>query len=197
MRIDAVILAAGLSSRMGRNKLLLPYKGKALLRHVLDLALRLKEEGVFSSVILVSRAQTLAEICVPPVVTVVENPNPARGKASSLRLGLAQAGGDGFLFLQGDQPLLNPETIAKILAKAGPDNIVVPVYNGAPCSPVFFPALFKSELLRAGGDQSGPLVRDRHKDACLEVSIADPAPLWNVNTPEDYQALLDGDFSAF
>ena len=37
MRIDGIIMASGLSARMGTNKLLLPYKGKAPLQHVLDL----------------------------------------------------------------------------------------------------------------------------------------------------------------
>lgn len=195
MRIDAIILAAGLSTRMGRNKLLLPFRGKPILQHVIDLAAALHVGGLVSGVILVSRAATLAGVRTPPSFRVLENPDPARGKSSSLHLGLAEARGDGFLFLQGDQPLLDPETVSLILSKANPETIVVPVHGGAPSSPVFFPSRFKADLLRARGDKGGPDVRDRHAGARLDVQIPDPAPLWNVNTEKEYQALLRGDFS--
>lgn len=191
MRTDAIILAAGLSRRMGDNKLLLPYKGKALLQHAVDLVAALPVH----SRCLVSRAETLAGVRVPEDFRVVVNHAPELGQALSLRLGLEAAEGEGFLFFQGDQPLLDADTVLSLLALARPDRIVLPRHAGVPGNPVFFPAGLKAELLAVEGDRGGREVRDRHAAACVYLETPSPAPLWDVDTPEKYRDLLTGNLN--
>lgn len=186
MRIDAIILAAGLSRRMGRNKLLLPFRGKPLLLHALDLALSLP----LASVILVSRQETLRGLSLPPGLRVLANPRPEEGQSSSVRLGLDAAAGDGYLFFMADQPLLDKAAVSAVLALADPGTIVVPRHAGRPGNPVFFPALFRDELLATRGDAGGRLVRTRHPEACRYAEVACPDALADIDTPEHYRRLL-------
>lgn len=188
MKIDAIILAAGLSSRMGANKLLLPYAGKPILQHVIDLVAALP----FYSRTLVSRAESLAGVAIPKGFRCLINPTPEAGQSASMRLGLEAAAGDGYLFFQGDQPLLDAETVKAVLALADGGSIVVPRHAGRPGNPVFFPARLKSELMAVKGDRGGRSVRDAHAMSCRYVDIARPAPLWDVDSPEKYEILLSG-----
>lgn len=190
MNIDAIILAAGLSTRMGCNKLLLPYKGKAILQHTIDLVAALP----FHSYTLVSREETLAGLRLPAKFRALLNPAPESGQSSSMRLGLAQAGGDGFIFFQGDQPLLDEATVRSVLALADENSIVVPRHGAVPGNPVFFPGKLKAELMAVEGDRGGRSVRDRHAGICKYVDVPSPAPMWDVDTREKYEILLSGEF---
>lgn len=186
MHIDGIILAAGLSARMGTNKLLLPFGGKPLLQHAIDLAASLP----LASISLVSREETLAGVSIPQGVRVLVNPEPARGQSGSMRLGLNGAKGEGYLFFQADQPLLDAATVLSLLGLAKADNIVLPGYRGIPGNPVYFAAKYRDELLAVQGDAGGRAVRDRHKEHCLIVELSSPAPLLDIDSPEDYARLL-------
>lgn len=186
MNIDGIILAAGLSSRMGTNKLLLPFQGRPILQHVIDLAAALP----LCSRVLVTREQTLAAVSVPSGFSVVINPEPGRGQSSSMRLGLERAEGEGYLFFQGDQPLLDAGTVNSVIALADSDSIVVPVYEGTPGNPAFFAARFRDELMAVSGDRGGRSVRDRHFNLCRQVKVTSPWPMWDVDTREKYDAML-------
>ena len=77
-----------------------------------------------------------------------------------------------------------------LLERASPEHIVVPRAGGRPASPVFFPARFRAELLQRRGDEGGRGVRDAHPEACLQVEMPDPRILADIDTPEQYEALL-------
>jgi len=90
--ISAILLAAGLSRRMGsQDKLLLEYKGKALIEHAVSLldSLPCREK------ILVAGSQHIETIHLPTGVVPVVNNNPQVGQSESLRLGIATATGQG------------------------------------------------------------------------------------------------------
>lgn len=188
MRIDGIILAAGLSSRMGCNKLLLPYKGKALLQYTLDIAADLP----LARRILVTTAATAAGVCIPTGMQVLYNTRPEEGQSSSLRLGLAQADGDGYLFFTADQPLLDKTVVERISAAAGPEHIVVPRCRGRLGNPVFFPALCRSALNALRGDTGGRVVREIFAARCVYIDIANEAALLDVDTYTEYTALCAG-----
>lgn len=185
MRIDGIILAAGLSSRMGANKLRLPFQGRPLLQHAIDLVAELP----LASRILVTRGESAEGMEVPAGFHLVFNEAPETGQSSSLRLGLSRANGDAYLFFVGDQPLLSREVVERILEHAGAGRIVVPRHNGRPGNPVLFPAAFRDELLAVTGDRAGRAVREAHAGTCLYVEIEDSNALRDVDTPEDYEAL--------
>lgn len=191
--ISAIILAAGLSRRMGRNKLLLPFRGKSLVAWVLSLAVGFS----FHEIILVSVPATLDVLQsrneIPDGVKVLVNSTPERGQSASLRIGVESAGGDAYLFFTGDQPLLDRDTIAALLAKDTPGHIVVPTSVHGPCSPALFCATFRDFLLAVEGDAGGRGVREKFPELCIYVNVPNPSLLMDIDTPGQYRRLLEFD----
>ncbi len=192
MKIHGIISAAGFARRMGANKLLLPFKGKALARHVIDLALSLP----LASVVLVSTEETARGLDIPPGVRLVINAQPEAGQSLSMRLGLlavkeTERPGEegGRLFFAADQPLLDAAAVLAVLAEADSEHIIAPAHAGRPGNPVFFPAKFDEELLAVRGDTGGRAVRERHPESLRLVEVQEEA-LRDVDEPEHYALLL-------
>lgn len=192
-RVTVTILAAGLSRRMGgADKLLLPFRGKPLLAHTLDLAAELP----FARRIVVTTAARLQAVPPPKGVDAVINPHPERGQSSSVRLGMAAApDAQAYLFLTADQPLLDAAVVRMLVEEAAPGYITYPAVNGKPAGPALFPALLREELLALEGDAGGRTVRAAHPALCRAVEM--PAPLFfDIDTPEAYRELLEGSFGS-
>lgn len=188
--VTAILLAAGQSSRMGQgvDKLALPYGGRTLLERAAELLCALPVEQK----ILVATPLRLEALRLPAAILARANPHPERGQSESLRLGLAAATEESYLFLTADQPLLDVATVRWLLELADGTSIVYPTVAGKPRSPVLFPARFRQELLAGKGDQGGRQVRAAHPRSCLALEAEDPAPFWDIDTPEDYKILLNG-----
>ncbi|MCL2562904.1 MAG: NTP transferase domain-containing protein [Oscillospiraceae bacterium] len=178
----AIILAAGLSSRMGAQKLLLPVGGKPMLQHGLDLV----ESMDFTRCVLVTTPEVASGVGTGAEIVI--NPAPEAGQSGSVRLGvLAAAPGDSLLFLTGDQPFLDAATLAAILAADDGESIVYPVGpDGMPRSPVLFGAKFREELLSLQGDEGGRQIRRRYPAACRAVRVTDERVLADIDTPREY-----------
>lgn len=190
LRVSAILLAAGFSRRMGTgtDKLLLPFRGKSLLAHAADLLGQLS----CTERLLVSTPERLAALLLPPGVAAIPNRHPERGQSESLRLGVQNATGQSYLFLPADQPCLDVATVEWLLthAAANPDKIVYPSLEGKPCNPVVFPARFRAQLLRQQGDVGGRAVRAAHPQDCVAIKAKHSLCFLDIDTPEDYQALL-------
>jgi molybdenum cofactor cytidylyltransferase len=135
-RSQAIVLAAGAARRFGGRKLAAPLLGTPLLGHVLAAA---RAAGLGDAVVVVGHdADEIHAGVTWRGEHLVTNPEPDRGLSSSLRIGLASLGPDvdAALILLGDQPLVDPAVIRRLLAEpldaARP--IVVPRYrdDGAP-----------------------------------------------------------------
>ena len=182
----AIILAAGLSRRMGEAKLLLPIDGAPMLQRTLDLTAAFP----FARTILVTVPHVAR--AVKTAARVIINDAPETGQSGSLRLGvLAAKPGESLLFLTGDQPLLDRETLSRILEADDGQSIVYPeTAEGLPCSPTLFAPYFREALLALTGDTGGRQLRNRYRDACRAVQVPDEKVLMDVDTPEAYQAVL-------
>ena len=172
MKITAIILAGGLSRRMGRNKLNLFVEGEPMLQRVFDTAL----SAGFHEIILV-RGEGTKSPSMPanaPDVPYEEilNLEQEKGIAFSIKLGLSVSDplADGFVFLMADQPFLSKETleILKERFQACPRHIIQPVYGTRPGGPVFFPASLKEDLSMLTGDTGGRQVMARHPELVLQ-----------------------------
>ena len=94
--LNAIVLAAGSSRRMGKNKLLLPYKGRPLLAYVVGNILAAK----LGSVIVVTghEAELIGEALKGLPVKLVHNPRYEEGMTSSIQTGVAAAAdGEGYM----------------------------------------------------------------------------------------------------
>ena len=138
MRVSAVILAAGKSSRFGggRDKLLAEWQGRTLIELVITAATRAKLAGTVTEVIVVAAADAprVKSIAVADSCRVIHPSDPTGGISASLRAGIAALapGAEGAVILLGDQPMVRPEVITAVIKAAdeSPQALVRAHYRG-------------------------------------------------------------------
>lgn len=188
LKISAVIMASGSSTRMGENKLFLDYQGKTFLEHTLNLTNKL----AFFERILVISPENLQRLERHKNLKIIQNTEAKKGQSASVRLGTKAATGEGYLYLTVDQPLLNQALLESLFPAYSKETIVFPVDRlGAPCSPVFFGEKFRSDLLKVTGDSGGRAVRNNHPEAWREIQVKASECLIDIDTPEEYKKLID------
>lgn len=190
----AVILAAGLSSRMGRCKALLTCRGVSFLRGLCD---RLSAAGIEDRWVVLGPASTAARDTLPadwPDARVLFNPAPERGMLSSLHLAL-QALPPAIAWLlvaPVDHPAVRTETLRLLVqaADAAPGNaIVLPRSDQRRGHPVVFGRALFPELLALPADQGAREVVRRDPARVREIAVEDPGVWRDVDTPADYEEL--------
>ena len=191
-----VILAAGASSRMGRDKALLPWRGGTFL----SAAIRALQP-VTDLVIVVTGANggELAPVVNANAGFMVTNPNPERGQFSSLQTGLQEVlnrGRDAAIVTLVDRPPPGVATIAQIknefLAAGNGTWAVVPEYLGKHGHPIVIGREMIGAFLDAPVSNSAREVEHSQQNHVLYLPVADPLVAANVDTPEDFEKLTSG-----
>ena len=190
-RIGGVVLAAGLSSRMGRNKLAIEIDGKPLVRHAVEAAL----DGGLDPVLVVTGhdREAIERACVGLAVTFVHNENFAHGLSTSLRRGIeALPGGcDGAMVILGDMPDVTADLVGNVRAGFDPAKgraICVATAKGHHGHPVLWARKFFPEITALQGDMGARTLMDRHADEICEIPASGDAPLTDIDTPADLAA---------
>jgi len=198
--IPGLILAAGLSSRMGRPKALLPAgSGGPSFVHRLSSALL---EGGVADVIVVGRADDSAlRLEVERLgtgVRYVVNPRADEGQLSSVLAGLNAAdrpGVHGVLVAPVDAPLVQPATVRALLtafaARHAP--IVRATYRGRHGHPVVFGRVVFDALRHADPSLGAKSVVRSHAADAVDVEVDDPAVVHDIDRPDDYVRVFKGD----
>jgi molybdenum cofactor cytidylyltransferase len=192
------VLAAGLGRRFGGTKLLVTFRGRPLVSHVLEAAAAARDRGLLASVhaVVAEGDAAIAKLAASAGAAVVTNPEPGRGLSSSLKLGLAALPPDldAVLVLLGDQPLVRPGVMEALVNawRQGELSVVRPRYASAPDAPGH-PVLIARRLwpLAAGleGDSGfGSLCAPDAPDVML-LDVPGDNP--DVDTPADLLALKD------
>jgi CTP:molybdopterin cytidylyltransferase MocA/xanthine/CO dehydrogenase XdhC/CoxF family maturation factor len=187
LRIGGVILAAGLSRRMGRNKLLAELNGKPLLRHAGEAALASRLDPVI--VVTGHEEANIRKALSGLNVGFIHNPRFAEGLSSSLQAGVRALPGDcdGALVLLGDMPGITPELIDRTVAAFDPAQgraICVAARGGKRGHPVLWGRQFFGEIENLGGDAGAQVLMARHAAQIGEVEAMDDAPFSDIDTPE-------------
>jgi len=146
MNFAVVLLAAGASSRMGRPKLLLSWRGTSVLAHLLGLWRELGAEQI-AVVTAPANEPVAAELARAGDLErdCIINPKPERGMMSSIRCAAEWPGWktdlSHFLLTLGDQPHVQTSTLRSLLdfAVAHPGRVCQPARGGRPRHPVLFP----------------------------------------------------------
>ncbi len=192
--VGAIILAAGKAVRMGRIKQLLPWKGKPLLWHVAQAAL---SEGLEEVIIIIgAEGEQIREPLNDLNVRFVENPDWELGQSTSLQVGLRalspQIG--AAIFLLADQPQVSPTLIRSLIEKHATTlaPIIAPIVDGKRGNPVLFDRRVFNELMSIHGDTGGRELFSRYPVEWLEWH--DARVLLDIDTEEDYQRLLNGEY---
>lgn len=187
--IDAIIMAAGLSRRMGEPKLLLPFGQTTLLDYFLE---RFPYD-LFRDVFLVYGDERVAEIGRGYGVKLIVNPTPEQGQGSSIKYGTEQSQArDGMLFTVADQPFLGRRIITSLVEafSKAPSKIIRPQHAGKPQNPVIFPRFCQNDLQNIVGDKGGRAVIAQYPDALELIEFTDGRCFKDVDCREDYTLLL-------
>ena len=184
-QIGCVIMASGLGKRFGGNKLMADFHGKPMIQRALDAT-----AGLFSKRVVVTRHESVVQLCREQNVDVVLHDLPHRN--DTVRLGLEALGDlDACMFLPGDQPLLRRETVARLLHswQQNPESIIRPIHEDTEGSPVLFPAWAIPELKNLPEGKGGGVVMKNHPHEILHVPISDPFELADADTQETLELL--------
>lgn len=187
-----IILAAGMSRRFGRNKLLTGFNGRPLA----DWTFKAVEAAGCEpgAVTVVWHDPSVAVLSEAYGYNTCYNAAPEEGQSASVRLGIDASGAAGaYLFLTADQPLLSGQTIAGMLSAfpLGKGKIMMASWQGKVGNPVIFDARFKSELLGLTGDTGGRRIIKLHPEAAVQYEVGFAEELMDVDHVEDLEHLSD------
>jgi molybdenum cofactor cytidylyltransferase len=193
--IAGLILAAGESRRMGRDKALLTYHGRTFLATIIN---NLGAAGVDKfTVVLGHHAETIQHAVNLAAVRVVVNHDYQRGQTSSLQLGLAAAAADSpeaVILCLVDHPAISTEVIANLIERFESTRppVLIPTYKGQRGHPVVINRTLFPELLALPSGEAANAVIRKYREATQFVEVADPGILLDVDDPEAYERLAEG-----
>ena len=190
----AILLAAGESRRMGQLKAMLPWRGLTLLEHQVS---ALGDGGADEIIVVLGHRSGELRSLVEgrPGVTCVLNPDYLQGKTTSIKAGLRAVDPEttgALLFLNVDQPR-DADTILRVVQAhlAGEARFTIPCCRGKGGHPTLADASLLGELLEITEDTQGMrAVVQRHGDRTRRLELDAPEVLWDLNTPEQYEAAL-------
>lgn len=183
-RIAGIVLAAGTSSRMGRNKLIETVRGKPLIAKAVDAAAASRLDPVL--VVTGHQADKIAAALGGAPAALVHNKRFEEGLSSSLQAGLAAVPEDcdGAMILLGDMPEITPALIDRLIAAFHPGAICVATAHKRRGHPVLWARRFFAELMTLKGDKGAREVMQAHGKQVLEIEAEDDAPLADIDTVE-------------
>ena len=180
MKISAILLAAGNSTRFGENKLLAEVDGEKMYMNSVKCV-----EGIeFYEKIIVTQFNEIKEKLKDTDFKIVINNNSELGLSHSISLGINASGEvDAYLFLVCDQPYLKRQTIEKIIKafKDGDKGIACVRSNGRTGNPCIFSKAYKNKLLELTGDVGGKQIINNNSDEVLFVEIKDEKELVDID----------------
>ncbi len=187
--IWAIVLAAGASTRMKRQKLLLPFNGKTIIETVVENVV----QSVYSKVIVVlgSHREKIHEQLVNYDVKLCVNENFQNGMLSSVICGFSALPEEAraVLIFLGDQPQI-PSSVTGLVIKAwhhSGKGIIMPTYNGKRGHPVLIETKYKTEINRLDPEKGLRTLSEKFKDDVFEVECEIPEILRDIDTPEEYE----------
>ena len=194
--ISAIILAAGESTRMGRqNKLLLPLGNRPLIGHIVQTVLQSEADEVI--VVLGHQADHVREALAAHEVTFALNPRYREGMTTSIQAGVQAASAEtsGFMICLSDLPMIEPAELNQLMAafreaiQHDPRHLVRPVYQGQPGHPVIFPVHLKPAILRHQDLHGCQNIVKQNRALLTEVEMATDHVLRDMDTPDAYEAM--------
>ena len=180
-----IIMASGLGTRFGSNKLMADLDGTPLIAHAIRAC-----DGLFAKRVAVTRHKDVAQLSHSLGVASILHDEPLR--SDTVRLGMqAMDGCDTVTFVQADQPLISADTLAILLrsAEEHPELIWRVGFRGTPGAPVLFPAWTFDELRALPPGKGGGFVAKAHAQRVRCVEAASEWELFDVDTVQDLKAL--------
>jgi molybdenum cofactor cytidylyltransferase len=190
--MEAIILAAGYSSRANTFKMTLPLEKKTILEHTVS-----KFEGLCSRIIVVAGFK--AELIKEEIAKIssknaysfqikfVYNEDFNQGMFSSIQKGCKEVNAPTFFITPGDCPLVKKETVQLIAEQKG--NVIIPSFNHRGGHPIKLSSEVKQKILETHPESNLRAVLGGYEKKYMNVD--DPGVLMDVDTQEDYQKVID------
>ena len=178
--LTGIILAGGMSKRLGTNKMDVLIGNKKVLQHTIDNMIDLVD-----FVTLVTGHYKVSDIQPNPKIKVVNNDNYIEGMFTSIKVGVKEVEGDVFI-IPGDYPMVKKETYEKILNTTG--SIRVPTYKGRKGHPIYISEDLVLDLQMEAESSNLKVWRDKH---CVHyIEVDDKGILQDLDTKDDYETLV-------
>ena len=184
-----VILAGGSSTRMGKQKMLLPFEGKTIIETVIEKVIPILKSNIF--VVLGShRDEIKRQICKLPV-TVIVNENYKEGMLSSVICGIQEIpfNAKGVMIFLGDQPQIPVSAIYKVAetAEQSEKGIVIPTFNRKRGHPVFIDLKYRKEIKQLDPNKGLRELMLNNENDIMEEECGVEEILRDIDTPQDYE----------
>ena len=192
-RIAAILLAAGLSERMGAvNKLALKIDGVALLRHSVQVLLASRIQELV--VVLGHQADKIRSLVCDLPIRIVVNPDYRKGQMTSVYAGLEVLSGgfDGIMIGLADQPRLEPGDIDALItafSERVSGSIVVPTFQGSRGNPIILDYLHREEILLHNQNLGCRRLIEKNPDHVVSFEMPNDHVIVDLDTPKDLAAL--------
>lgn len=189
INVCGIIMASGLSRRMGQNKLTMKVNDVSMIENVVR---ECSLSNLRKVLIVYNKGEVLEEVKDYPI-SYVYNQSAEEGQSASIKLGIKSLDNmdlDGYMFLVGDQPFIKSSVINTLLRnfKRNYHNIVLPIYDDKNGSPVIFPKCLRKDFNSLKGDLGGREIIRNYKNI-TKVNIKDPMLGIDIDTPEEYESL--------
>jgi molybdenum cofactor cytidylyltransferase len=188
--IGAIVLAAGMSSRMGQHKILLPWIGhKTIIENIIEQLILARIDHI--TVVTGYRADEVGQAADKMGVKTANNPQYQSGEMlSSLKVGLQSMPPhiSAVLVVLGDQPRIQPRVINQVVMAyaEGRGKIVAPSFQMRRGHPILIDRRFWAEILALSDGGAPRDVINLHGDQTAYVNVDTDSILRDVDTPEDY-----------
>lgn len=186
-KLGCVIMAAGNSSRFGRNKLLTEFQGKTLIERTFDAI----PEEFFEKIIVVTQYPEIKELSEKKNFLPIINGKPEWGISYTVKLGTNELSYcDAIMYMVSDQPYLDRESISSEIEffLKNRNKIVSASFGGKRGNPCIFPKRFFTELMSLSGDKGGSVVISKHTDDLMLFEIS-KEQLIDVDSQSDLMKL--------
>ncbi len=190
----AIVLAAGGSTRLGQDKLLLDLGGIPMLQRTV--ACYTKAAKVGDVLVVVGPRQKATWAWLASLrVHVLENPDPSKGMISSIRVGLSSAWSKGkdFLLTPADVPFVKPEVIDHLIVafRARNPEVLLPTYKGLAGHPGVYARELQREFFLHGDTTGAKEVLLRHRPKTVRLAVPDPDVGFDIDTEADARIAMD------
>jgi molybdenum cofactor cytidylyltransferase len=186
--ISVIILAAGESKRMGKQKLMLQFRQSTILEQVLKV---FSCSNLFEVLVVLGREyEEITKLKSLKLVHTVLNKDYEQGMSTSIIAGVKAVHKDakGIMIALADMPFIETNTINHVIntfMEKG-KGIIVPVCNGRRGHPVIFSTAYRNELLTLKGDEGGRRITETHPEDVFELEVGSDTVTRDIDTPEDY-----------
>ncbi len=188
--VSAIVLAAGLSARMGKNKMLLPFAGKTVIEKVVE---NIIASGIDDIIVVTGRdALQLHDLLQHSPVKIIYNNDFALGMTTSIQKGVYAANGDGYMICLGDMSFIISQEYKKLndffeeKRLVDEECICIPGYKNQKGNPVIFSSFYKNIILEHTNMEGCKEIVQANKQYVYAIEMNTNNILKDIDTFEDY-----------